>query len=234
MSLYEKEIKKFIIFMELQEFLKLLKTKWEWVLFIVTIISGTVFLLNIFQIPEYSSTARIMIIQRSLQDSDAFIAARSSERLSIILSEVIYSNSFFNDVLKASPGITDDFGSEPAERRKGWKRQVKNRIDSDKGILDIAVYDKNKVQSTEILNGILKMLTENGEKYHGGGSNIQIRVIDEPLVSKDPARPNTIMNTVLAAILALVGTSVFIYLFSEQQPEYKHDRSRFGIPPIGV
>lgn len=216
--------------MELHEFLLLLARKWEWLLLVVTISMGTGYVYSISQVSEYSSTARVIIIQKSLQGSDAFIAARSSERLSIILSEVMYSNSFFNDVLAASGKITDDFGSDSALRREEWQRQVKNRIDSDKGIIEISAYDKSKVQSAEILNGILKLLTENGEKYHGS-SNTEIRVIDDLLTSKEPVRPSTIFNTAAAGILAFIGAAVLFYLFSDNMAFY-HDRTRFSIPPI--
>lgn len=202
----------------------MLGQKWELVLLNVTVFAGAIFLYSIFQVSEYSSAARIMIIQKSLQDADAFIAARSSERLSIILSEVIYSNSFFNDVLASSKNIIDDFSQDPAERRKQWQGQVKNRINSDKGIIEITVFDKSRDQSAEILNGIIKTLTDNGEKYHGG-SNISIRVIDEPLVSKEPVRPDTVFDTVTAGVLAFIGTSVFIYLFAKP-------RQIFSIAPI--
>lgn len=199
----------------------------------ITIVGGATFLFYVFQTPEYSSAARIIIIQKSLQDSDAFIAARSSERLSIILSEVIYSNSFFNDVLASSKEIVDDFGSDPAKRREKWQHQVKNRIDSDKGIIEIAVFDENRKQSTEILNSVLRILIENGERYHGG-SNIEIRVIDEPLVSNEPVRPNTVFNTVAAVVLAFIGSSVFVYLFNDgSELAYKNNKSKFSIPPIG-
>lgn len=215
--------------MELKDFFYVLRRKAELILLIVTFFTISIFLFNALQTPEYSSTARIMIIQKSLQDTDAFIAARSSERLSIILSEVIYSNSFFNDVLASSKNIIDDFSQDPAERRKEWQRQVKNRIDSDKGIIEITAYDKNKSQSVEMLNGIIKTLTDNGEKYHGG-SNISIRVIDEPLISKNPARPNILLNTSAAAILAFIGSVTLVYLFSsDSNMAHSQVGSKFSI-----
>lgn len=216
--------------MELHEFLSLLRRKWEWLLLAVTLCASAGYVYSTSQVPEYSSTARVIIIQKSLQGSDAFIAARSSERLSIILSEVVYSNSFFNDVLATSSKITDDFGSDPARRREEWQRQVKNRINSDKGIIEISTYDRNKVQSSEILNGILKLLIENGEKYHGS-SNTEIRVIDEPLTSKEPVRPNTVFNTVAAGIIAFIGALALFYLFSDNL-EFYHNKTRFSIPPV--
>lgn len=216
--------------MELREFLSLLKRKWEWLLLTVTLCASAGYVYSTSQVSEYSSTARVIIIQKSLQGSDAFIAARSSERLSIILSEVMYSNSFFNDILATSSKITDDFGNDPALRREEWQRQVKNRIDSDKGIIEIATYDKNKIQSAEILNGVLKLLIENGEKYHGS-SNTEIRIIDEPLTSKEPVRPNTMFNTVAAGVLAFIGVLALFYLFSDNL-EFNHDKTHFSIPPM--
>lgn len=216
--------------MELREFLSLLGKKWEWLLLAATVSASAGYVYSISQVSEYGSTARVIIIQKSLLGSDAFIAARSSERLSIILNEVVYSNSFFNDVLATSSKITDDFGNDPALRREKWQRQVKNRIDSDKGIIEISAYDKNKVQSVEILNGVLNLLTENGEKYHGS-SNTEIRIIDEPLTSKEPVRPNTIFNTVAAGAIAFIGAMVLVYLFSDNVAFYR-DRTRFSIPPV--
>lgn len=216
--------------MELREFLSLLARKWEWLLLAVTISAGAGYVYSISQVTEYSSTARVIIIQKSLQESDAFIAARSSERLSVILNEVVYSNLFFNDVLASSRKIADDFGSDLALRREEWRRQVKNRIDSDKGIMEITVYDKNKVQSAEILNGILKLLVENGEKYHGSSST-EIRIIDEPLISKESVRPNTMFNTVAAGVFALIGAIVLFYLFSDDMG-LTQGQIRFIIPPI--
>lgn len=214
--------------METKDFIKLITVKWEWIIFTATTLGAGVFIYSIMQVPEYQSNARILIIQKSLQDSDAFIAARSSERLSIILSEVINSNYFFNNVLAANNKIINDFGKDPTERKDEWKRQVRNRIDSDKGIMDIEIYDKNRDQAREIIGGILKELTENGNKYHGGGNNVEIKVIDEPITSDKPVRPSTAFNTAAAALLGIIGSGVLAYLFTNPEALNKKEKNRLS------
>lgn len=214
--------------METKDFLKLIRARWEWMIFIATALGAGAFVYSIVQVPEYQSGARILIIQKSLQDSDAFIAARSSERLSIILSEVINSNYFFNNVLAANDKIINDFGKDPTERKDEWKRQVRNRINSDKGIMDIEVYDKSRDQAKEIIGGILKELTENGNKYHGGGNNVEIKVIDEPITSDKPVRPATAFNTAAAALLGIIGSGVLAYLFTDPELLNKKEKERMS------
>ncbi|MFC1622700.1 hypothetical protein ACFL1Y_01780, partial [Patescibacteria group bacterium] len=68
----------------------------------------------------------------------------------------------------------------------------------------VSVYDKDKKQANRIANGIAYTLVNNSAEYHGGGQDVTIKVVNEPLVSNRPARPNIILNLVLSLVVGLL------------------------------
>jgi capsular polysaccharide biosynthesis protein len=154
---------------------------------------------------EYSSTVRLLIIQ-DVGVVDAYTAARSSERIAEDLSTITYTTSFYDKVMDAGFGIDEEYFEEDEyKRRKQWNKIISTTVARGTGLLTIKAYHQDVDQAERISSAIAFVLTNEGWTYTSGG-NITVRLVDEPLNSRWPARPNIPANAFSGLILGgLIG-----------------------------
>ncbi len=165
---------------------------------------------------KYSSTSQVLVVQEYNRTVDAYTASKSSEYLSSVLANVITSNSFFTKVKEAGFGIdTDYFGSEAKDEMEMWQETVSAKSINDSGIISISVYHPDRAQAEKIVRAINHVLMTQHTAYHGSGDSVKIRLIDQPITSKLPVKPNIPLTAALAIGLGFVTSLVYIYLMSD-------------------
>ncbi|MDD5031636.1 MAG: Wzz/FepE/Etk N-terminal domain-containing protein [Patescibacteria group bacterium] len=170
---------------------------------------------------KYETSFKMLVIHNFGANTDPYVASKSNEYLSGILAKVIYSNSFFEKVDKAGFKINKDyFGQDTEKRMKEWKKTVAAKTISDTGIISVAVYHPDKLQADQIARAIAFSMQASHRLYHGYGDNVNVKIIDEPLTSRKPVKPNVILNFIGAVILGFFLSLIYIYLFSADE-EYK-------------
>ena len=185
----------------------------------------------------------ILVIQKQPEDKvDAFSAAKSAEYLSDIFSKVIYSDSFINDVIGSPLNISRRFSADKEDRKKEWEKDVKVKKINNTGILEISVFDLSRKEAEKIVQAITWNLSTNNGKYHGGGEKIVVNAIDGPITSQNQARPNVLLNSLLAFLIGIIGSVGFFYfteetakinIFSENTtPDNSANKNYFEINPI--
>jgi capsular polysaccharide biosynthesis protein len=183
--------------------------------------------------PEYRSDMSVLVIQKQPEDKvDAFSAAKSADYLSDTFSKIIYTDSFINDVLTSSAGIQTKFSTDHEDRKKQWENEVEVKKINNSGIIDISVFDPQKKEAEKIVQAISQNLSANSAKYHGGGDKITITVIDGPITSKMPARPNILLNVLLAFVVGIVGSTGYFYFFGKKESaidKFIYDRDGYFI-----
>ena len=159
---------------------------------------------------EYRSTFSVLVIEKG-NNQDAFTAAKSAERLSLSLGQIIYTTSFYDKVMRSKymPNSAI-FPTDDQQRRAEWKRRIDTRVMPDIGQMKISVYDRDANNATALANALAMVLSEQGTEYLGGSDGVTLKVVDYPLTSKRPARPNIPMN--LLAGLLLGGGAATGYL----------------------
>ncbi len=159
---------------------------------------------------EYSSTIRLLIIE-NIGVVDAYTAARSSERIAEDLSTIIYTTSFYNKVMAAGYNIDESyFPEDDYKRRKEWGKTVSTTVARGTGLLTIKVYHEDVEQAEQIAHAISFVLTNEGWTYTSGG-NITVRLVDAPLASRWPARPNIPANAFSGLVLGgLLGVAYIL------------------------
>jgi capsular polysaccharide biosynthesis protein len=171
---------------------------------------------------KYSSESRLLVVQNFPEETDPYAISKSNEYLTSILSKVISSNLFYEDIMDSGFLINRDYFSKnnnTKKEMKNWRKTVYAKPISDSGIIDIKVYHQNKEQLAQIANAINFILKSKHNFYHGAGNNITIKIIDKPIISTWPTKPNVLLNVIIAFIFALVLSLSYIYLF----PEKKYD-----------
>jgi capsular polysaccharide biosynthesis protein len=193
-------------------------------IFLFGIVCAVAGMLVSFAFPlRYSSTMRLLIIQRQLSQADPYTAIKASERISDNLGQIIYTTSFFDKVLSAKFNIDQGyFKQDENKRRKQWHDMIATQTILGSGLLQVTVYHPDADQATQIARAIAFVLTTEGWKYVGGG-DLQVQLVDEPLQSKYPVKPNIPANGVMGFVLGvMVGTGYVLYLGER--------RRVFGIP----
>ncbi len=203
--------------MELQNFLQLVQQKRKAIFGIMAIFIVLGAVVISVQKFKFGSESRLLVVQENQGAVDAYTASKSSEHLSSVLASVVKSNSFFTKVTSLSPTInTDYFGSTPKEQIKEWGKTVKAESINDSGIIAINVYHPNKVEAEKISGAINYVLMTQHSAYDGAGDAVKVRLIDQPITSTFPVKPNILLILGLAIALGFLSSLIYVYLLPSE------------------
>ncbi len=204
--------------MNSDNFLSLIIAKKQTIIMAIIIFILIAIIFTAIQPFKYGSSFKLLIIHNFRTNTDPYIASKSNEYLSSILTKVIYSNSFFTKVAGTGFNIDEDyFGKDTKERIERWEKTVAAKAISDTGIISVDVYHPDRYQAEQIARAIIFSLRASHSLYHGYGDNVTIKVIDKPLTSDWPIKPNIILNLVTAIAFGLILSLIYIYLFPETE-----------------
>lgn len=172
-------------------------------------------LLSLVRPLEYSSTTRILITQE-LGVVDAYTASRSAERIADDLSNIVYTSTFFDKVMNSGFDIdTSYFPEDPTKRRHKWEEAISASVARSSGLLAVKAYHPDVQQAEEIATAVAFVLTTQGWTYTSGG-NITVQVVDDPLNSRYPVRPNIPVNAISGLFLGALGGAAYVFIQSER------------------
>jgi capsular polysaccharide biosynthesis protein len=165
---------------------------------------------------NYSSTARLLILQDVGAGADAYTASRSEERIADNLSTLIYTSTFFDQVMDAGFSIDESiFPEDPTKQRKQWGRTVKATVSRGSGLLTVTAYHRDVDQAEQLVRALSFVLIQQVGEYTSGGE-VSATLVDEPLNSRWPVKPNIIVNVLSGFVLGgFVGVG-FVILQTER------------------
>ena len=198
-------------------YLRLIQYNWKKILLfglIVMILAGG---LSFIEPLKYSTTVRFLVIQKSVLGLDPYTAVKSSERVAINLSEIIYTTSFFNKVLESDYNIDKSyFHTDEEKKREQWSKMLAASVQGGTGLLTIEVYHPDRMQSLELAQAVASTLTNQAQEYVGG--DVQIKLVDDPLPSRIPVKPNVPLNALFGLLFGLILG--FVYVVWRAKPQY--------------
>lgn len=166
---------------------------------------------------RYSATSRLLVVQNYGISTDAYNVSRSNQFLSNLLAQVVYSDSFYDQVMASGYNLSKNiFFSDVNKRKKQWQNSVYTRAIADTGMIVLKTYHQDK-RTADLLNQAVAytLMTKNSQ-YHGLGDNVKVKIIDNSTLSDWPVKPNVILNLLLGLIAGLAAGLYFVYLFSGQ------------------
>lgn len=212
--------------MELQDFLRLIRKKTQTIILIIIIAILFTATITLLLPLRYEARSRLLITQ-SADTSDAYTLSRSNEYLGNLFSQVIQSSSFLDLTLASSYNVDKDyFNKEAIQKMQLWKKTVQAKTYSDSGIVEINVYHTSPYQAQQIALAVNDVLLNKGQNYHSGGDRIKINIIDQPLISNYPVKPNIVTNLILAFIFSFMFSLFYVYIFPEQKYDLKLFKSK--------
>jgi len=197
--------------MELGVFLRLWRARWQGGLLIAALCLAVIMAATLAQPLKYSSSLRLLVVQET-DGADYYTAARSTEYLSDILSKVSYTRIFFDQVLAVAPEIKADyFGRTNQQIVKHWARSIDVKPVVNTGLLNVTVYHADRGQAEILARAVAKVLIEHNGDYHGLGNKVSLKLLDGPLTSNYPVKPNVVVNALLALLSGVLLSGAVVY-----------------------
>lgn len=177
---------------------------------------------------EYEASARILVVQKQ-QAIDAFSASKSADYIAGLLNEGIYSSSFLDSLIKTDSTLASKLSFDPSKRSKEWDKKVESSVLSNRGILSIKVYDGDSKLALHYASLIVSTLTSEGANYYGGNTSIDLRVIDAPIVTTQPARPSLMTNIIASIFVGLALDIIYIFFVDVRLSRTLEERESAGM-----
>ncbi|MFH1823067.1 MAG: hypothetical protein ABH830_05200 [Patescibacteria group bacterium] len=206
--------------MQFSEYLKLIDKKSKSIISIIIIFLIVGVIITFIQPIQFGAESKLLIVQNFPQGTDPYAIARSNEQLSNVLANVVSSNSFYNDVMNSGYNIDQAYFSQNNNKVKEmnkWRQTVSAKALNDSGIITVNVYHTDKGQLEQISKAVNYIMQTKHKSYHGAGDNVVVKVIDKPIISIYPVKPNIMLNLILAMLLGLITSLIYIYLLPEDK-----------------
>jgi capsular polysaccharide biosynthesis protein len=218
--------------MDTKDFLKLFKKRRTTVISVTLIFVIVGLIITLLQPLKYSSKSRLLILQPNTS-ADAYTVARSNEYVGGLISQVIYSGSFL-DSLKASDAVFDRnyFNDTYKENVKKWGKTVFARSSGDTGVIDIEIYHTNPEEAKRISLAVNQLIISGQSPYKFNPDQTKISVIDEPVVSTFPVKPNIPVNFAISLVFGFLAACSYIYVFPKERVSEKLAKELFGAEEI--
>lgn len=170
----------------------------------LALIGAVLGLLFSFLLPfQRASTMRVLITQPSAAGLDPYTAIKSTERVASSLSELVYTTTFFDNVLSQNKEIDATyFPQDEQDRRTIWRKAIETSIAPGTGIMTISAFHRDAAQARLVVDGVAREMATQTPNYFG--YNIRVQIIDAPLDSRWFARPQFGQNALIGLAAGLL------------------------------
>jgi capsular polysaccharide biosynthesis protein len=215
--------------MEFQEFLNLIGKRKKTILAIVFVTLVLTIAVSLISPLKYGAKSRLLVLQDS-NGADAYSLSKSNEYLGNLFTQVVGSGSFYDQVRASQYNIDRNyFAGSYSDQLKKWNQTVQADTQSDTGIIEINVYHPNIQEAKQISLAVNDILINQNQAYHSG-QNIKVSIIDQPLVSNYPVKPNLPYNGAVALVASFIISLFYIYIFPEHKKKTPAPRKEVRIP----
>lgn len=174
--------------------------------------------LSLVQPFEYRTDVRLLIIQKQSSGYDPYLSMKAADRIAQAFAEVILTSSFIQRVKESDFSIPEEFfAMDEIRAKQQWKHHVKVKTRPSSGLLEIQAYHKERDLSLKLASAIADVIVNQGSEYHGGGEDIVIKVVDAPVATKKPARPDIFFNVAVGAVVGILLSAIFLFLSAQDE-----------------
>lgn len=207
--------------MDLNEYLALLLKRKQTILFILLVCFAAAIVLIAVQPLKYGSTSRLLVSQSFSPSTDAYNISRTNDYLGNLFGNVVTSDFFYKDVLSSGYNIDEQYFKKEGsygDMMEKWSKTVKvGTLGNGSGIIEVEVYHPDKEQVAQISEAVNYVLKNKNESYHGLGGGVFVRIIDKPVVSDYPVKPDLLVIFPLTFLVGLGIAFLYIYLLPQEK-----------------
>jgi capsular polysaccharide biosynthesis protein len=160
---------------------------------------------------NFRSSTDILVAQNQSGFVDYYTLSKSSDYLSGVLTESIYSEKFLDEMLSSNIVSSNFLPSDKLSRLEEWQKTVEVSKNSNVGIITISVFNNNQKQATDISQAILNVLTNKNDLFLGKGQNVDVRVLSGPIVEKNPTLTQIAVTCTGGFLMGVILVFLIIY-----------------------
>ncbi len=170
----------------LERIIEIIKNFWKsWLLF--SLLFGAIsFLFFVMTQKNFQSQMDLLVIQNQNGFSDYYALSKSADFLSGVLVESIYSEKFLEEMETTGLTISAFLPQDKSDRLKTWKKMVYVSKNSSLGMVNIKIMANSKSQLQKISETVLEVLTKKNYLFLGKGQDLDVRVLNSPIIEKNP------------------------------------------------
>lgn len=191
---------------------------WVAILAATLLTFGASVVFTVIQPMEYRNSFTVLVLEKS-PTLDGYAAAKAAERLSTSLGQAILTTSFADQVyqqlkdnvsLQGNPLISPDTQT----RQDAWKKEIATKVTPDVGQVEVQIYQANHDQAGVIANAVSIVTLANGADFLSSGTTAELKIVDFPITTKIPVRPNVFLNLAAGLFVGLAGAVTAVTLFA--------------------
>ncbi|HLC95046.1 MAG TPA: Wzz/FepE/Etk N-terminal domain-containing protein, partial [Patescibacteria group bacterium] len=95
-----------------QDVIKPLVSSWGMLVLGTMLFALLVVGITLIQPLKYSSTVRLLVIQKSDSVVDPYTSSRGAEKIAQLITQIVHSDSFMEKVVSSGFQVRDDYGSD--------------------------------------------------------------------------------------------------------------------------
>lgn len=160
---------------------------------------------------QYSADGQVLVISRDRSGVDPYTQAKSAERIGENLAQVMRTSDFYDKVMELTTYPFDKSRwnqLSEREQRKKWREDVQASVVYGTGLLNVRVYSFNKSDVYNLAMAVTQTVASRGWEYLGG--DVTLKVVNTPLVSRWPARPNILLNMIIGFVAGVLLAGLWV------------------------
>ena len=167
---------------------------------------------------EYKATTGLLILPKTTVGLDAYSAIKTSERIGENLATIVYTSSFFDKLTETGYNIDFSYFNEKSKNKLKiqWKNMINAYVRYNTGLLYIDVYHENQEQAVLLAQGISSVLINNNSEYLAHEGFVEIKMVDEAIVSDKPVKPNFLKNAFIGFFASFFLVAGLIIINSDE------------------
>jgi len=209
--------------MTMEKMLELAKNNLKNLIFAGLLLGALSFLALVVTQKSFSAKADLLVVQNQQGFSDYYALSKSSDYLSGILMESVYSEKFLEEIKNTNLVSTNFLPLDKAERLKEWQKTVKLKKNASVGIITVETFANSQKQAGDISNAVIDVLTNKYSLFLGQGQNVEIRVLSGPIVEKNP----TVMQIILVSLAGFAVGIILAFMLAYYKSQYSDTKTNF-------
>lgn len=197
-------------------YIELIKQHWIIFLLVTVIMGGTATGLSFIPDQYYESSVQLLIVQADI-NSDSYTDQKAAEKIGKSLVNVSGSLQFLDRVIQTGFIGNDWFSENSKDKKSEWEKLAEASVVPETGIINVSGFGTDQGKAEDVALGVAQVFTSNSSDYHGGGDSVSIKLIDGPITSIRPVRPNIPLNGAAGAVLGFM--IVFAYYILRMESE---------------
>lgn len=166
---------------------------------------------------RYQSGMDFLVVQSNTQGQDFYSLFKSSEYLSKVLSEAIYSERFIDAVVETGKINGQFLPANKKERLDEWRKMVEVQKNLELGVLSVTVKSDNDRDASRVMSAISEVLIERNSLFRSGDDkSVEIRVLSGPILEMQPTL-KTILSVIIGGFLSGIFLMSFVLIIKNQK-----------------